>query len=81
MLESFPGPAKGLVKGIMKLIVLGVMFLYVVSPIDLLPEAVLGPIGLIDDLAVVVFGASFLGFDLFKGLKQKRATFQGGKNE
>lgn len=30
--------------------------LYVVSPIDLLPEAVLGPFGLPDDVAAVVIG-------------------------
>jgi uncharacterized membrane protein YkvA (DUF1232 family) len=33
---------------------------YVLSPIDLLPEALLGPLGLIDDLLVVGAGISFL---------------------
>jgi uncharacterized membrane protein YkvA (DUF1232 family) len=31
-----------------------IMLLYVVSPIDLLPEALLGPVGLLDDSMVVV---------------------------
>jgi len=29
--------------------------LYVISPVDLLPEAVLGVVGLIDDFAVIMF--------------------------
>lgn len=40
--------------------------LYIVSPVDLLPEALLGPIGLIDDAIVFLIGvaplfASFFG--------------------
>ena len=34
--------------------ILGVAALYMISPIDLLPEALLGPLGLVDDLAFVV---------------------------
>ena len=30
--------------------------LYIISPIDILPEAILGPIGLIDDLVVLLIG-------------------------
>ena len=33
---------------------------YVLSPVDLLPELLLGPIGLIDDLLVAGMGISFL---------------------
>jgi uncharacterized membrane protein YkvA (DUF1232 family) len=33
---------------------------YVISPIDLLPEVLLGPFGLIDDVIVVGAGVSFL---------------------
>jgi uncharacterized membrane protein YkvA (DUF1232 family) len=41
------------VPGMLKAIpVLGL--LYVISPIDLLPEAVLGPLGAIDDIGVVI---------------------------
>ncbi|QJW95408.1 DUF1232 domain-containing protein [Frigoriglobus tundricola] len=31
---------------------------YVVSPVDILPEAVLGPIGLIDDIGVIIAGVA-----------------------
>lgn len=31
-----------------------VMVIYTLSPIDILPEAILGPIGLIDDSAVMM---------------------------
>ena len=37
-----------------RLLRLCLFVLYIVSPIDLLPEAVLGAIGLVDDLLVVV---------------------------
>jgi uncharacterized membrane protein YkvA (DUF1232 family) len=30
------------------------MFVYIVSPLDILPEALLGPIGLLDDSLVMV---------------------------
>ena len=30
--------------------------LYALSPLDLIPEAVFGPLGLLDDLAVMVMG-------------------------
>jgi len=79
MLEFLPGPVRSLTRGMGKLLILVIMVLYVISPVDLLPEAVLGPIGLIDDLAVIIFGVSFLGFDLFKGMRQKRTEFQGRK--
>lgn len=79
MLEFLPGPSRQLVGGIVKIIILGVAVLYVISPIDLLPEAVLGPFGFIDDILVVLGVSSFLGFDLLKGLKQKRKVFQEEK--
>lgn len=80
MLEFLPQPIRSIVKGTLKLIVLVGIILYVISPIDLLPEAVLGPIGLIDDLFVILFGASYLGFDLLKSAKGMRIkTSEGGK--
>jgi uncharacterized membrane protein YkvA (DUF1232 family) len=33
--------------------VLGVAVLYIISPVDLVPEALVGPVGLLDDLAVL----------------------------
>ena len=29
--------------------------IYLISPVDLMPEVVLGPIGLLDDIAVLIF--------------------------
>lgn len=40
----------------MTCLLLGLAIIYVISPIDFLPEMLLGPIGLIDD-AVVIMGA------------------------
>jgi uncharacterized membrane protein YkvA (DUF1232 family) len=34
------------------------MPLYVVSPVDVVPEAVLGPVGIVDDLVVIVLGVA-----------------------
>ena len=34
--------------------VLGVALLYMISPVDLIPEAIFGPFGLLDDLAIVI---------------------------
>jgi len=75
-MSLLPGPIGQMTKGIGKLIVLAFVVLYVISPIDLMPEAILGPLGLIDDLLVIIFGASFLGLDFFKTAKGKRIQFQ-----
>jgi hypothetical protein len=34
--------------------------LYLLSPVDVLPEAVLGPVGLVDDLAVLVAAITYV---------------------
>lgn len=52
-------------KGVIKLVVLVLMMLYIISPIDLIPD-VLFPIGFLDDLLVLIAGVSYLGFDLRK---------------
>jgi len=67
------------VRSMVKLGILVFMILYVISPIDLIPEALLGPLGLFDDLIVVLGGASFLGLDFFqigKEARQKRKAYQ-----
>lgn len=45
---------------------------YAISPIDVVPEVLLGPLGLIDDL-----GALFLGWQAFRAAKQTRLERQG----
>ncbi len=47
--ESQTETAKGLVK--LALLVL----LYLISPIDILPEAMLGPLGFVDDAALLAY--------------------------
>lgn len=63
-------------KSIGKMMILFIMVIYVISPIDLLPEAVLGPIGLIDDALVILFGSSFLGFNIFRKMKITRQVLK-----
>lgn len=75
-MSILPGPVGQVVRGVGKLLVLAFMVIYVISPIDLMPEALLGPLGIIDDLVVVIFGASFLGFDFLKTAKKTRARFR-----
>jgi len=44
---------------------LALLFLYIVSPIDLIPEALLGPFGLIDDLLAGLMGFFILARGYF----------------
>ena len=37
----------------MKLIKIAIILIYLFSPIDILPETVLGPLGLVDDAAAI----------------------------
>ena len=37
-----------------KLIKIAIILIYLFSPIDILPEAVLGPLGLVDDAAAIL---------------------------
>ena len=41
-------------------IFVGAVLAYVISPIDLMPELILGPIGLLDDFVLVVFAIDLL---------------------
>ena len=38
-----------------------VSIFYMVSPVDVLPEVVFGPVGLIDDVFVLIFGLILIG--------------------
>lgn len=57
---------------------------YLVSPVDLLPEAVMGPIGLIDDAAVLpilIACLKVLGLDMSRLLGKKPTSKKSDKNE
>jgi uncharacterized membrane protein YkvA (DUF1232 family) len=41
--------------GLWRLVLMALALLYLVSPLDLVPELLLGPLGLVDDLALVVW--------------------------
>jgi uncharacterized membrane protein YkvA (DUF1232 family) len=41
--------------GVKEKAILGIAIAYFISPVDLLPEIILGPVGLIDDLAIAAF--------------------------
>lgn len=45
---------------VLAIIVLGLAFLYIILPVDLLPELVLGPVGYIDDICVFIGAVWFL---------------------
>jgi len=49
----------------MSCLILALLFLYIVSPIDLIPEALLGPFGLIDDLLAGLMGFFILARGYF----------------
>ena len=73
MTELIPGlpriPNVG--KGAINLIVLLGMILYVISPIDLIPDIAF-PVGFIDDIFVIIAGCAYLGFDFLKMIGVKR---------
>lgn len=69
---------KDLAKKGIKLIVLFLGAIYILSPIDFLPEALLGPVGLIDDVIVgmivflVVMGGQDIDVGRMLGLRKAK---------
>ena len=67
-----------------KIIILGIVLccLYIISPVDLLPEIAVGPFGLIDDAAVLAFMISLIRKlkvsrdDEGKGQEMKQAVIE-----
>jgi len=53
---------------------MGAAAVYIISPIDLLPEAILGPLGLVDDAGVLAAAALFV----YKLVKVRRILADGG---
>ena len=56
------------------LFAMGGAALYLISPIDLVPEAILGPLGLVDDAGVLAATALFV----YKLVKVRRILADGG---
>ena len=56
------------------LFAMGAAALYLISPIDLVPEAIFGPLGLIDDAGVLAATALFI----YKLVKAHRILADGG---
>ena len=56
------------------LFAMGAAAVYLVSPIDLVPEAILGPLGLVDDAGVLAAVALFV----YKLVKARRILAEGG---
>ena len=56
------------------LVAMGAAALYLISPIDLVPEAILGPLGLVDDAGVVAAVVLFV----YKLVKVHRILSEGG---
>jgi uncharacterized membrane protein YkvA (DUF1232 family) len=56
------------------LVAMGAAALYLVSPIDLVPEAVLGPLGLVDDAGALAAAVLFV----YKLVKVRRILADGG---
>jgi len=56
------------------LFAMGAAALYLISPIDLVPEAIFGPLGLVDDAGVLVAAALFV----YKLVKARQILADGG---
>ncbi len=50
-------------------------FVYLISPVDVAPEAVLGPLGLLDDAGVL----TIVGFYVYHLIKARRLNMPMGK--
>jgi uncharacterized membrane protein YkvA (DUF1232 family) len=69
---NFLGDNKCL-SGPVKCFLLLAALIYIISPIDLIPEAIFGPLGLIDDLAVGLAAWQLIkGGDILSGLSQAK---------
>lgn len=42
--------------------------LYIISPIDIIPEALFGPFGLVDDFGILLFGMKYFNKEIAKYL-------------
>ncbi len=58
---------KGIYKPDNKNLVIGLAAtLYIISPIDLIPEALFGPFGLMDDFGILLFGMKYFNKEVAK---------------
>lgn len=79
------------IKGYIILGIKGIVFLtiilYIISPIDLMPEAILGPIGYLDDILLILFGGSFLfapigkATEVGKSAREARGRYQESRKK
>ena len=67
LMWRYPIPPRGL-------FAMGAAAVYLISPIDLLPEAILGPLGLVDDAGVLVAVEVFV----YKLVKARQILADGG---
>ena len=56
------------------LVAMGAAALYLISPVDVVPEAIFGPLGLVDDAGVTVAVVLFV----YKLVKARRILADGG---
>ncbi|MBF0595945.1 YkvA family protein [Faecalibacter rhinopitheci] len=47
--------------------------LYIISPIDIIPEALFGPFGLIDDFGILMFGMKYFNKEIINFLNWEAA--------
>lgn len=48
------------------LLIAGFSLFYIISPIDLIPEALFGPFGLMDDFGILLFGMKYVKKEIAK---------------
>jgi uncharacterized membrane protein YkvA (DUF1232 family) len=48
--------------------------LYLISPLDIVPEALLGPFGLLDDTLMAVVVVAIIGYRIFKRVFAKKQS-------
>ena len=79
----FEGRAGEMGKTVLKMVVLLLMALYILSPIDFIPDF-LFPVGFIDDIIVLFGGLTFLGYDVIgfgRKAKSARQEYQASRKK
>jgi hypothetical protein len=71
------GTMVNLLSSLAALILMGISLVYLAMPVDFLPESILGPIGLLDDIALLIFASLPLGSRALAKISGKRKLARG----
>ena len=71
------GPVVKVLSGLAAFVLMVISLVYLAMPLDFLPESILGPIGLLDDIALLIFGSLPLGSRVVNKITARRSRTSG----